>query len=149
MLMKEKLITITLERIYHWDDSEALKIAALNYPFVIEVDKENSSKMNIIQDGKILTYFEFETASQCSQELSYISGIFSGEDNWNPHFNEYGPMVINLTWNDRELEAEREALVKERKELWENCDCEGDEGCEKCTKNPKFELKYAKPFNQF
>jgi hypothetical protein len=134
---KGKFFQLTLRKDDSWfGDGVVLKTAILKPPFLIEAKDKFGIQIRELQIEVLPIIFTFESEDARDRDLNYITGVISNPDCWTFSSEVFS---LDMSWDDDEKRSEREALMKERKELWENCDCVSDEGCEKCAKQKKFE----------
>lgn len=134
-------ISLMKESACGYDDEQYISTAVLVPPFsIVKSDLTPWGCVDITVHNEIVQRLQFETDDAALTALNRAKGMIAESANWGPWQDGDVPFDVDLYWADRELQEKREELMSQRKQAWEDCSCEKEEGCELCLKNPKFDL---------
>lgn len=137
MSKKQQNYLITLNKIDPFREDIVLKSILVSGNFTAELSKEDANSIIFKKDSKQeLMVFTFESNYACEEAMTNLRDFIVNDD------NDYNTIELSLIWDDDEQKYEREKMAKERRDAWNDCSCQGEDGCDLCLKNPKYELKY-------
>jgi len=133
----ERVYNILLEKYCPWSENIPLKTFITKSPFNVERIFENEEYGLRVKNEKMSMDFFFENEEALNSGFGYICEVLS---NFDYNENDNYTITLPIMWDSSDNIHFLDELQKERKELWENCDCHPTEnGCKKCTQNEKFE----------